>query len=248
MGSEPFWNFQTDAQVATLAKEFARGYYAAINSSSDTTSSLVLIISTNNGVAQSQTMGTKWANIVINANNLASAYISRTIIYGGNDMEVGFVSTVAQTKSWVTGYNATPGRYAFMNTGDAGGCPISGGNYSSSTTCTVTTSTYTNSYDMGSMLFISYSGAGYPLPQIYRSDGAQAFQWQRIARYYYDSHSQATMIVKGSISQEQACTVTNDPCTGIKNSPITAFNQLQNKLNADTGTSQTVSYATDVTW
>lgn len=153
-------------------------------------------------------------------------------------MEVGYASA-ADTIKWIDAYSAVSGRPIYYDTGDAGGCPTSGSDYTSSTQC-ATTYTYT----IDQVKYKAYGAApAYPFPQIYRNDGAMAFRWQKISKYA------SGMPISGVLSESQACKGSTDSICAVANQgPTVAYKQLSDKLNADTVTKQTIPYVTDVSW
>mgnify|MGYP006952609022 CR=1 FL=1 len=163
-------------------------------------------------------------------------------------MEITY-DTALNTKNWIDGYSSYSGRSIYMDTGDAAGCPTSGGNYTASTSCASGGKTWT----INDVHYKAWGAApAYPLPQIYTNSGSQAFQWQRISRYGYDFKG-GSINIRGTLSQWQACQQTNAAeCiaqpNGTDNQPVDAYNKLQDKLNADSATAQIIEYATDVKW
>lgn len=90
-GASLFGSFQTNDEVANLAKEFAAGYY--FGAGGDMASTTTISLSTNNsGSLITDTAGAEWAEMVLTARSLASSYSSQSIIIGGNDMEIGWAS------------------------------------------------------------------------------------------------------------------------------------------------------------
>jgi hypothetical protein len=237
-GASLWGTFQTNAQIATLASEFARGYY--VGTSSDTASTTTIILSTNNsGSLITSEAGQQWANMVLTARSNASAYSSQSIIIGGNDMEIAW-ATAAKTKDWISGYDGVQGRAIYYDTGDAAGCPTSG-TYSTSTQCISG-----NTWSIDDVHYKAYGAPpAWPLPQIYTTNGSQAAQWYRISLYGYDYKSGAVQ-VKGTLSQYQACQQTNSCGTSTNNTAAQAYNSLSTLLNGNTHTAQTMPFSTDV--
>lgn len=237
-GASLWGTFQTNAQVAALATQFARGYYVGTNT--DHASTTTIILSTNNsGSLITAEAGQQWAKMVLAAKSSAASYSSQTIILGGNDMEIGW-STAAKTRDWISGYTGVTGRTLYYDTGDAAGCPTSG-TYTTSTKCSST-----NTWSIDDVFYKAYGAPpALPLPQIYTTNGSQAAQWYRISLYGYNNKSKV-ILFKGTLSQYQACQQTKSCGTSTNNTAAQAYNSLSNLLNGNSITAQTMPYATDV--
>jgi hypothetical protein len=231
------------SQIASLVADFARGYYAGV--SGDNISILSIIISTtNNGNYVTTSAGAEWANTILDADNLITPYESQVIVYGGNDMELGY-SPAQQTINWINGYSNVTGRKIYFDTGDAAGCPTSSLDYTSSTVCSTKTSTGTNTYTINQVLFKTYGAApALPFPQIYTTSTSNAYQWQHISKYG------GNISIQGVLTQYQACIDNNQVgCADVNETPYNSYDKLLTRLRSSSITYQSnIPYSTDVTW
>jgi len=146
--------------------------------------------------------------------------------WGGSDMEASW-NSVSATRAWTDGYNSAD-NWRYVNYGSADGCPTSG-----SGSCN-------NGWSQGDVRYVSYgSPPAWPMPEIYRTDGVHASQWdniQEVAGYMY---------FLGSLTQWQACFDVGgcDPSTW--NSPGAGWQQLWDRVRDDQAR---LEHSTDITW
>lgn len=94
---------------------------------------------------------------------------------------------------------------------------------------------------------------GFPLPQIYREDGTQPRQWQKIS-LYGAQHEDARLGFVGALTQMGAYQDLRDereenPCPGSENPPEDGWTQLYEALNSDPLTQQDeLRWSTDIRW
>jgi len=224
-------------KARTMAEEFAKGYW--VGTGSDVTSSLYVAIGTNNsagtvtsaaGAALARVARTGWATA--DTNGWTQAH---TI--GANDFEAwGHTSSgAAAARSWISGYNSTEGRVFLVNIGSADGCP---------TTSIPTPSSCNAGLTAETIWKVSYSGAAYPLPEIYTTSGSQAKQWKYLSLYSVTTHGKK-LTFQGVLTQNGACGTT---CPGTDNTPAAGWKQLYDTLHSDSRTASTPGGPTDLDW
>jgi len=233
--------------IAAAAREFARGYY--ICTGSDTTSALKLAIGTSNdGSAVTYAHGRAWSQMIQSINNwlTASGFDTQVDAVGASDIELGW-NTPSVSRAWVDGFSSycCP---SFYDYGDAAGCRYDG--RPAGDECG--TSRYPT-WTAKDVWWVSYGAvASYPLPQIYRTDGAMAKQWYGLSLYAKTVQGTA-MWVMGSLTQSDACRSAGCNST-VANTPGQGWTQLWNALNckyfvsATCPTAQPVLYSTDMSW
>jgi len=230
-GSYIFNNsFRSTAQIAAAARSFMQGYW---NCSSTVPWIVAAIGTTNYHYATGYNHGRAWASMVNDLSNWISAYGygSQLGVAGASDLELNW-NTPSVTRAWANGF-ASASSTIYLNYGDAAGCPPYG-------SCN-------NGWTQEDVWYVSWgSPPAYPLPEIYTTNGSMASEWYRIALYSYTAHTRR-MAIQGPMTQYQAC-IDVGGCSGTNNTPSQAWNQLMSKLNADSRTSQSVPYTTDITW
>ena len=180
----------TYANDEHYAENFAYGYWVCTGS--DTTSTLILGIATNNiGSLVTSTGGSSWANVVNTVVNWTStgtySYLaSQVTIFGGADLEPAF-KTQSATISWTDGYDGVITAPFYVNIGSCDACP--------------TTATGGNGYSFNpggnggtwnqyGVWDISYGeNDAMTAPEIYVSP--QQNQWAAISDYGYIAHGGA---------------------------------------------------------
>lgn len=229
--------FATLAQIEAAAEQYGRGYWVCTGG--DTASTLRLVVGTSNYGPQVTTgHGSAFAQMVNNVGNwfYNNGYSSQATVAGGNDMEMDWNSP-SVTRAWVDAYDSA-NTYSLYNFGDAGGCRQSG--------TTATPGQCNNGWTQEDVWYISWGASpDWPLPQIYRTDGAMANQWQQISLYSFLAHG-GRMTILGSLTQFYDCA---DPawCPGTNNRPEAGWKQLYDKLNSDSRTAQSLRWSTDIT-
>jgi hypothetical protein len=246
------FGFRSTAQIETAVKQFLRGYWDC----SPSGAYIVLAIGTSNcgppvcgPSAVNNAHGQAWAQMVNNVAtwiSLPPSYASKMSVAGANDIEMDF-NTSTNTRAWVDGYDAV-NNWPYYNFGDCAGCPYvlpSGGGCPS---CTPN-----NGWTKDDVWYVSWGAPpAWPLPEIYRTDGVNAWQWQRMSLYSYENHG-ARMYIKGSFTQWAACQGTggtdiqcrND---GLDNRPEAGYLQLYNALSSNPNTTlSSLPWSTDIT-
>jgi probable HAF family extracellular repeat protein len=247
--------------VEDLVEDFASGYYN--NLGANNTLHIRIAISTSNGTTQcggnqvSFGHGHAWAQMVNRVASwvLSNGYSEQVDIAGGSDMEASSdawpsVASCAaagspewagpvDTKSWVNGYNSvSPKRYLY-DLGDAGGCPQSG--------TTAIAGSCAAGWTQEDIWYVSWGTAvSWPVPEVYRTDGVQAAQWQQLSLYGFLAHGE-NILLSGTLTELGACQQRSCP-QSLQNSPLQGWQQLYNDLNNDSRTRQILSWATDLSY
>jgi len=171
------------AQIENMVEQFAIQYYYCTGS--DITTTVRLGIGTNNSTgAESSSMGSGWAGVVVAVQNWLTnngyENTQQEAIVGANDIEAAarFSGTGSQPKAinWANGFT-NHGGAVYVNYGSADGCPP----YGSCVNGWTQAGTYQVSWGIR---------AAYVLPEIYYAviysgdtKGGQPSQWAQIAVY-----------------------------------------------------------------
>jgi hypothetical protein len=160
-----------------LAEVFAWGYYKCASNNSDTTTTLFLVVGTNNsGYSVNYGGGQGWGNVVSAvgsyiSNNSAEA--DQVVVYGGNDIESW--GSASGTLAWTAGYQANAPGYSYVDHGSADGCP---------TTISSPPGSCSNNWNQYDYWYVSWgNNIGEAAPEIYNTSGDQATQWALISAY-----------------------------------------------------------------
>jgi hypothetical protein len=232
------------ARIGEAVKDYARGYVRCSFRSRPYDTYVNLVVATTNCCTGSGPVhaghGMAWAQMVNAVNRWARSqgYADKVRVRGGSDMEPGF-NRPSPTWLWWEGYHRANGTYLY-NVGSADGCPATG---------TGRINARCNNYWRLSDLYgLSWGGDAVPLPQIYRNDGIQAWQWQQIKLYGIVSRGRA-MTFMGSLTQYRACRqATRTGCVTTDNTPAQGWEQLRLALASDPRTRQSLPYSTDISW
>lgn len=164
--------------------------------------------------------GADWARLVEQVGKAAP--LNRVAVTGALDGEPSW-SPAKWARGWVSGYTTTTSRLLYA-ANSADGCPQAG----PGTTCG-------NGWTVGDVYDVATgaSSSVVALPQIYRTDGAQARQWAYISQWGAQ-HAGGPLRVVGVLSQQSACRQQSG-CTGTANSPADARGQLTEALGSTAG-------------
>jgi hypothetical protein len=225
-------------EIRSFVIEFGKGYTACSNP--DKTSHVRVGVGTSNwGTDVTYEHGQAWARMVndINQYYVASGISNRIDAFGASDLELGW-NNAEVTRGWVNGYNSV-NNYPLLDYGDANGCP----------TRAHLDWTCRSGWTKDDVWYVAYgSGASYPLPLIYATDGGNAQQWALLSLYSYTTHG-ARMEIQGVMTQWQACYQMPSGCgRGLDNTPQQGWRQLYDELQRDTRTAQTLPWSTDILW
>lgn len=242
------WNFtffggadHSAAKARDMVEEWARGFKNCTGT--DNTSVAYIGIGTNNSGGDVTTgAGAKMAELAKTAIDHVSALgvYSQGRPVGANDFEdwdkgAGLNS---DSRDWIAGYNGVTGRPIMVNYGAASGCP---------TSSVPTASSCNTGHNAESIWRVSWSGAAYPLPEIYATSGSNAKQWRYLSKYSINEKSAGKFEFIGVMSQAGACSQ-YPPCTGTDNSPDEAWNQLEQQLDLDSAVTMTPGNPTNIWW
>jgi hypothetical protein len=231
--------FRSTAQITNAVEGFMSGFY---NCSPSGVKLTVAVGVNNSGAGVTREHGMAWAQMVNNLNAWIvgppyPSYADKLTAYGAIDAEPGF-GTAAATRAWVDGYAAGfIGLSKYVNFGSCDSCPFTG-----CPTCVPS-----NGWTLDDIWYVSWKLLpALPLPEIYRTDGANADQWYRMSLYSYTNHNSRMNFV-GSLTQWNACQEVGG-CAGTDNSPGDGYLQLYNAINADSRTAWSMPWSTDMSW
>lgn len=221
--------FVTNAQIQNAVQGYLDGFYHCSSPSPQ----LRLGVGTNNYSYRSPQVtagaGQAWGQMINNLNAYISSkgYASQEFIRGANDMELDW-NYASTTRQWLDAYAAATS-LPLYDYGDAAGCPPYG-------SCD-------NGWTQNDVWYVAWgSPVGYPVPEIYTADGGTTNEWYNLSLYSYLNHG-GRMDILLAFTQYAAC-----GCGGGTLTPAQAFAQLQNKLQSDSRTSQSLYYSSDITY
>lgn len=235
------WNgqFYNTSQIEAAGRAFLTGYWDCSPSYPQITLALG---ASNSGNGDSYGHGAAWAAMVHTVQNWinANSYQSQEWAQGAMDFEPGF-GTAPQARSWVSGYNSTY-HLAYFNFGSADGCfqgrQTDGTNHGCNP-----------GWTQDDEYYLSWGAPpAWSVPEIYRTDGAQATQWENIALYGHYRYNSAIGF-SGEMTQLGACQ-THGCNSTLNNAPATGWNQLWNATASSGYTSYQpyFKWSTDITW
>ncbi|UQX88031.1 hypothetical protein M6D93_17280 [Jatrophihabitans telluris] len=219
----------TYAQLVTALQGYLHGYHDGGGGAGGGGGATVAIAASSAGVYDPATMGTDWADQVVDPLAAYAGGLGAGLtVVGANDIEAGFAMTEAAVETWISSYlAATTGQLVFLGSADA--CPTAAG--STGRSCgTVpiaeplnngpTTNTWTQEqyYRMAHGLSPARILA---LPQIYSQ--AQADQWVDIDATKATSASDRIEFL-GPLTEQAACAPAGSGCTSW--TPIRAYYAL----------------------
>lgn len=222
--------YVTYAEVVSAMKAYITGYASTQQSNAPA----IIAIGTNNDMDVRNVTGALWATKVVNPlRGFAHKYYRHITIAGANDIEPGFLGTVAQSQAWLTGYlGATTAKFVFN--GSADGCGW--------------TRTHTRcNNDWWATNIQWLSGGAAPtrilsLPQIYNQTMPK--QWKYISLTGI-THARKKLSFAGPLTEWTACYKQRGGCGSLTNN--TAWSALWAQLKSDPRTSQkSLPYGTDL--
>jgi len=246
-GTYGTWNWSNQffsiAQITAAAESWLQGWYVSTNNYSNY---MRLAVGTSNDFGYTgNAHGKAWAAMVNNINAwLATppSFLGSEIAWGGIDAETEW-SDPTTTMAWANGYavNLSCPNGAcnyYVDYGDAGGCPAY---------YTGTDSPCNGSWLQGHVQYMAWGvRPAYPLPEVYFNpppgSRVNANQWQAIAldSYYFWG---GAMYPFGSMTSYAA-----SGNSSSYNQPSQGWQELQDAMNSNTHTVETLGWATDVTW
>lgn len=218
----------TNAQIEAVAEAFSHGYWYCTGTA-DLTSTLSLVIGTNNSYYDVGTSGgSTWAGVVaaVAAYNQAQGYNSQVIVDGGNDIEPGW-NDPASSEAWANGYAANATSF-YVNYGTADGCPSDN---ASDAACD-------NGWTQYDVWYVSWgAGPARSVPEIYYD--VNASQWAMIALYGDQTRGTGGKILFSGPMDEY-------PLWNNSNSSAQSWEQLWTALNENPATAQPMPYSLEM--
>ncbi|HEX5365962.1 MAG TPA: hypothetical protein VFW63_04780 [Acidimicrobiales bacterium] len=216
--------------IQETVKNFARGYAYC---RSDSSFVLQIGVGTSNSGLDARTTqwasahGAAWAGAVRDLAAWAQRYHPGVVqVYGAWDPEPSW-SSFAKADAWINGYDATSGRRALFVNASADGC----------STGDATNRPCNNGWNQWALWHVAWEhDPSLPIPQIYRTDAAQAAQWKNIDLWGTVNRADGIYFY-GALAQSGACAQVGG-CTGTDNTPHQAHDQLLWLLNSDPRTAQ----------
>jgi hypothetical protein len=221
--------FVSYAATLTAMKAYVDGYHHSQNSNAP----VILAIGTNNDMDVNASTGAIWANSLIDPLASYAAQYPNITIAGANDIEPGFIGSVAATKSWVSGFlAATSAQFVFNGSADGCGWTRTG------TDCN-------NGWSMAALQWMSGGAAPgriLSLPQIYNT--TMPIQWKYISLTGVVAGA-AKVNFAGPLTEYTACVQQTHSCGSIPNN--LAWTALWTQLQSDSRIAQSsLPYGTDL--
>ncbi len=268
IGTRVYWDTSGDVtsinDIIIYTKDFINGYMVGSLAKNDNESKLELGIGTSNlnwdywaegdcsgyfcTTEDAYQHGKAWAQMVGTLNDWVKAqgYASRVNVAGASDIELTW-NSARITHAWVDGFDDyDQGKYIFYNFGACEGCDIY-------INLNVPPNPDKDMVADWTHLKVHYSAWGaapaWPIPEIYLNNGWNANQWANISKVG-TMRGYKPMYFFSPLSQYQACLGSSDPtCPATDNTPLEAWTQLLNALNARPETAQNyIPYMTDIDW
>jgi hypothetical protein len=217
--------FMSYGTIASIAEQFAYGYWVCTGS--DVTSTLFLELGTNNSAySVNAAGGTSWANTVNTVRDYVNSHWGQVVVQGANDIEPSWAGYSA-TLDWASGFG-THTSQLYLNYGSADGCPqYSYGNGGCN-----------NGWNQYDVWWISW---GYTpaitAPEIYYY--AQARQWHMISMYGAVYQGNAAHYI--APWDEYTLDTSTLSSTG-------AWNALWTEMNSTSQTAGTSPYSMEIHW
>lgn len=253
---EPEYDLASINDITTYTKQFIQGFMLA----NDGESKLELGIGTSNfayyisGVCSPRSWfctetraynhGKAWALMVKDVSNwvIQQGFAGQVSIAGANDIELAWnYATISH--AWANGFNDyDQGVHIYYNYGACEGCDTS-------INLAVAPDPNKDLYYDWTPKKAHYTAWGvqpaWPIPEIYLTSGAHANQWANLSKVGVDL-GYSKMYFLSAMTQLQAC---GGGCSYTDNTPVEAWYQLYNAINARPETAQsTIPYMTDIDW
>ncbi len=187
--------------------------------------------------------GQAWSQLISDLTSYITnqGYSYQVFVAGAIDAELSW-DTPVHTRNWVNGYKQ--GNYNHLyNIGACDGCP---GDYTPNPPLT-------NGWSYEDIWYISHGASVIysPVPEIYKTNGINAEQWQAVS-YYAATEKSGKLPFRGVLTQYQACADTNfTACENIGTINLSnqAWHQLWDALYQDPLTRLTsLDWQTDISW
>lgn len=229
-------------KARNMVQEWAKGYYVCTGGDLQSVANVGLGTNNSGGdvtYAAGVELATKAKGAIANLEAEGSYYQQGRPI-GASDFEDWDQGSALNTQSrnWIDGYNSVNDKPRFVNYGAASGCPQS----------SVPTPTSCNTgLNAETIWRVSWSGAAYPLPEIYATSGANAKQWRYLSKYSIVQKSAGPFYFVGVMAQSGACSQVGCPA-GTDNTPTEAWNQLETQLDQDPAIEMQPGAPTNIWW
>lgn len=227
--------FASLAEIQDAAKAYIFAYWN--NTQSDAPRRTIALGTSNSGSNVTRAQGEAWAQLVQSVDSYVriEGFSSRIAVLGANNIELGF-NSYDVTIEWVNGYIGTTTR-PFLNVGACEGCPDR----------LNPDRVPNNGWTVANIWEVSDGPQRVALPQIYRTDGVSARQWQYVSKQKYLTTGD-DIVFNGAFTQQRACQ-DRPACEGTDNTPENGWTQFWLELNNDADTTQPfLSNLTDVRW
>lgn len=196
----PNYPFHSNAEVASAFQFYVYGFLGCAPTDGFGTrliNQLNIALGVNNdGGYAGNGHGTSWAQLINSQNQWVSAYsnMSAIRVRGAFDAEPGFNWPIP-TEEWVSGYSsAHQGESLYYNFGSCDSCP----------SIYYPTWVITNDWTLGDIHYVSWGApAALPLPEIYNE--LNAWQWQYVTLYGYQTYGVYRIYIKGLMTEWGAC-------------------------------------------
>jgi hypothetical protein len=185
--------------------------------------------------------GQAWGALVENVTGfvISRGYSYQIFVAGAMDIE-GSWNTYANTRAWLNGLLNTAPYKPFYNYGTCD--------------CSDTYNPYGlfhHDWNYSRTFEVSFSIGflGDVIPEIYHTNGVNATRWQGVSKWAVNNGF-GRAVFNQLLTEYGACTQTQN-CSGIDNTPINAFDQMLQALNADPQTADGLSEdfrLTDIKW
>jgi len=240
------YSLPTNEAIRRAASQFGKGFYEGTGGAH--WAHLRIVLGTNNaGLIQDSGYagGAAWGQLVNQTNSWFQnngptqwPFSQQVLAQGANDIESGidYCNPVGKpwrqcpdtARAWADGYTAT-GNVAFFNYGDCAGCPDNRLPQSGDRIGPLNPDA---GWQVSDVWYVSWGAQdAWPAPEIYRTDGTQAAQWERIAEYSH-GRQYGDMRFTASLSQHGSCL--EDKCAvggSVDNLARAAYGQLWRALN-----------------
>jgi hypothetical protein len=208
--------FNSNATIEKNVKEYMRGFWNCTAGDSKPFMTVALGVTNASSGINSRTstataLGSGWGHMIDDLNSwiAANGYGSQLTAAGAIDAEPGW-GPPAYALAWANGFMSAAGSTYYYDFGSADGCPILG--------CS-------NGWSPASLYQIAWGNAtALAVPEIYNNSMAQ--QWAAISAWGSANTSDGPIRWTAALSQNRACSDSNDPCTGEDNSPHQSWQQL----------------------
>lgn len=238
-GASLFGHPRTRGQVATIVKEYVRGYAPC----KSITGPLVIGVGVSNFGMDNRTdawvrgHGKAWSKMVRTVHDWARQNYSGANVWivGATDFEPAW-STKSKANLWTHGYDFDhPDRRPLYAVNSSDGCPPVGG-------CL-------GDWDQQALYHVSYEHQpARTAPQVYNESGTQATQWLEISKWGHQNSGFGAIWFEIVTTQRRACGQVGG-CAGRNNKPHDAHIQLRDALKTDSNTKGRLSErSTDIRW